>query len=228
MDNFMHKEASEVKDKVIKLCRYTLESLKLSYDAFTNFDKKIAKQVIKRDEYVNEQEVEIEEEVIRQLSLYQPVASDLRLTISTLKINHDLERLHDSIVNICQGIRALKKYDVGEFLQNFQTLLQNSINILKQTIQAFEKVDGKLALKICKNRKVIKEQKNDIFSTIEESLLNDDNEDSEIYIHMSFILQNSYRINKYITKIAEHIYYLDEGVIIRHTHHDLQLDLSEK
>ena len=73
--------------------RKTMESLLMK-------DPKTAKQLIKVEKKVNIQEIEIEEECLKILALYQPVAKDLRHIIAILKINNDMERISDLCNNI--------------------------------------------------------------------------------------------------------------------------------
>ena len=62
----------------------------------------LARQVQGRDAEIDQREVEVEEDCLKMLALYQPVAIDLRLIVSALKINNDLERIGDLAVNIAR------------------------------------------------------------------------------------------------------------------------------
>jgi phosphate transport system protein len=71
-------------------------------EAFTSASATKATVVIANDELIDKTEVEIEEEAIHLFALQQPVAVDLRLLVSCLKINNDLERIGDHAVNIAE------------------------------------------------------------------------------------------------------------------------------
>ena len=68
-------------------------------------DEALAREVEQRDLDIDHREIEVEEECLKALALYQPVAVDLRLIIATLKINNDLERIGDMAVNIAHKAR---------------------------------------------------------------------------------------------------------------------------
>src|SRR5437870_4078058 len=70
-------------------------------------DAALADEVIKADQVIDQMEVDIEEECLQTLALYQPVASDLRYVVSVLKINNDLERIADMAENIAEQGRFL-------------------------------------------------------------------------------------------------------------------------
>ena len=66
----------------------------------------LAREVERRDMEIDQREIEVEEECLKMLALYQPVAIDLRMIIAALKINNDLERIGDMAVNIARKAAA--------------------------------------------------------------------------------------------------------------------------
>jgi len=62
----------------------------------------LAQEVIDEDDLIDDKEVRIEEECLKILALYQPVANDLRFVITVLKVNNDIERVGDLAVNIAE------------------------------------------------------------------------------------------------------------------------------
>ena len=69
--------------------------------------RKLAEEVLQNESRVNQMELEIDDQAISLLALQQPMAGDLRLITSALKINNDLERMGDLAVNIAQRALAL-------------------------------------------------------------------------------------------------------------------------
>src|SRR5262249_39847247 len=61
-----------------------------------------AETIAKSDEEVNALQIEIDDRCLKLLALQQPMASDLRLITSAMKINADLERIGDQAVNIAE------------------------------------------------------------------------------------------------------------------------------
>ena len=70
--------------------------------SWPDLDRGIAKEIVETEAEVNTTEVEIEEECLKVLALHQPVAGDLRFLIVVLKVNNDLERMGDQVVNIAE------------------------------------------------------------------------------------------------------------------------------
>ena len=73
-----------------------------SVKALVERDSELAKEVIKRDHLINAQDVGIDEECVRLIALRQPMARDLRLITTAMKITTDLERMGDLAVNIAE------------------------------------------------------------------------------------------------------------------------------
>ncbi|PIP72056.1 MAG: phosphate transport system regulatory protein PhoU, partial [Nitrospinae bacterium CG22_combo_CG10-13_8_21_14_all_47_10] len=100
----MHLERAidELKRLILSLGADVEESVRLSVQSLTQRKSEQALKVIEADYKIDQSEVFIEEECLKILALYQPVANDLRLIISILKINNDLERIGDLSVNIAE------------------------------------------------------------------------------------------------------------------------------
>src|SRR5262245_43869400 len=67
----------------------------------------LADAVIEGDREVNDLQIEIDDRCLKLLALQQPMASDLRLITSAMKINADLERIGDQAVNIAENANQL-------------------------------------------------------------------------------------------------------------------------
>jgi phosphate transport system protein len=70
-------------------------------------DRKLAEEVLQNESRVDQMEIEIDDQAISLLALQQPMAGDLRLITSSLKINNDLERIGDLAVNIAKQALTL-------------------------------------------------------------------------------------------------------------------------
>ena len=82
-------------------------ALGLAVEALLERDGAKAKSVITGDRVIDTMEMEIEETCINLLALQQPMARDLRMLTSALKIANDLERVGDHAVNIAQSAERL-------------------------------------------------------------------------------------------------------------------------
>ena len=107
MSAHLQREIDHLKKHVLSLCALVEDQVEMALRAVLQRDEALAREVEQRDLDIDHREIEVEEECLKALALYQPVAVDLRLIIATLKINNDLERIGDMAVNIARKARAL-------------------------------------------------------------------------------------------------------------------------
>jgi len=96
-----------LKNDLLEMAALAQQHLNEATKAAKQRDVELARQVIAKDELVNNYEIKIEEECIRLLATQQPLASDLRMLTAILKINNDLERIADHAVNIAQSVEKI-------------------------------------------------------------------------------------------------------------------------
>ena len=99
-----------LKNMISELTAKVEISVHLAVQAVTNLNAESAAAVIAGDPAVDEEEIRIEEECLKILALYQPVAGDLRQVITILKINNEIERVGDLTVNIAERVPDMVKY----------------------------------------------------------------------------------------------------------------------
>ena len=135
MSVHLQREIDKLKRSLLALCRMVEDQVQLAVQSLLERNPELARQVESRDREIDQREVEVEEDCLRVLALYQPVAIDLRLIVSVLKINSDLERVGDLAVNIAHKAEAVVNepdLSVPEVLPDMaaktQSMLHDSID----------------------------------------------------------------------------------------------------
>ena len=95
MASHLERELSSLKQELVGLGTMVENSVRKVILAKEKNDQDLAKSIILKDKEIDQLEIEIEEECLKLLALYQPVAVDLRLMVSILKINENLEQIGD-------------------------------------------------------------------------------------------------------------------------------------
>src|SRR5512147_2206952 len=91
------REMDRLNQHLVANSKRVEDQVNMAFNALVNMDVTAARKVIKGDA-----EVDMEEECLKLLALYQPVANDLRLIVAVLKINNDLERIGDHAKNMAE------------------------------------------------------------------------------------------------------------------------------
>ena len=106
-----------------------------------NRDRNLARTVIDEDAEIDRMEVDVEEEVLKTLALYQPVAADLRFVVAVLKINNDLERMGDLAKNIAKRVLFLTQCERIDLPGDFRSMATKTQAMVKQSLDALVNSD---------------------------------------------------------------------------------------
>ena len=208
-------QIGKLKELMLTLSALVEENVRESLTALHNRDLVLAKRVIENDEKIDNMEVELEEECLKTLALYQPVANDLRLVISVMKINNDLERIADLAANVAERAVDLSKISAFDFPPTFLDMAKKSQWMLKACLDAFVDLDFELARKVCTTDDEVDEGLRKMYKLIQEEVRRDPEQIDRLTQLLS-VSRYLERIADLTTNIAEDVVYLSEGQIIRH------------
>jgi phosphate transport system protein len=218
MIKHFHHELVRLKKELFTLSAMVEEALHLSVRAVMERKEEYASQVIKNDELIDSKEVDIEEECLKILALYQPVAGDLRYIIVVLKMNNDLERIGDLAVNIAHRALSLMKLPKPAALFDFSEMAKKVEEMLKQALESLVNFDASLAESVCRSDDAVDELNRQMHNRIRSEIRANIDDVESLTYYMS-VSRNLERIADHTTNIAEDVVYLIEGHIIRHGRH---------
>jgi phosphate transport system protein len=105
MRDAYHEDLDGLSDKLVEMTRLVRSAMARASTALLDADLRLAEEVITSDEQVNKLEAEIENTVFDLMARQQPVASDLRTLITSLRMSGDLERMGDLAVHLAKTAR---------------------------------------------------------------------------------------------------------------------------
>ena len=219
MSIHLQREIEKLQKHLLSLCAVVEDQVQMAIRAFLERDENRALEVERRDAEVDQREVEVEEECLKMLALYQPVATDLRLIVTVLKINNDLEQIGDLAVNVARKAAAVAaeppldiSFDIAGMWEKVQAMLRDSLDALINT-------DPQLAAAVCARDDEVDRMKHEMRVEIEEEA----RRQPELMSHLLKLLgvtRNLERIADYSVNIAEDVIYMVNGTIVRHREHD--------
>jgi len=139
------REMNRLNQDLVSVGKQVEEQLTMAFNAFVQMDVTTARKVIKGDAEVDNVEVEMEEECLKLLALYQPVANDLRLIVAVLKINNDLERIGDHAKNMAEIVQRMVEGAPLKIPDNMVAIFEKTKLMLRKALLAFVELDSKLA-----------------------------------------------------------------------------------
>ena len=145
------KELQALKEEVSQMWKLVISQLEKSKQAFLNGDIELAREIASREKRVNAYELKLDSDCENYIALYSPVAIDLRLVLSLIKISNTLERIGD----FCEGIaRHVIEDDcnkiapqVIEELQ-LEKMFESLTSMLSDSFVALESENTKISGKI--------------------------------------------------------------------------------
>jgi phosphate transport system protein len=215
MPKHFHRELQKLKKRILSLGAMVEERVYMATKAIENNDSDLADKIIKSDYEIDEMEVDIEEECLKILALYQPVAVDLRFITAVIKINNDLERIADEAVNIARGVKYIAKGEKLHFDFDFYLMAEKTEAMVKKSLDALVNLDVDLAFKVCLLDDEV-DQFNGEAHRMVKNVIKDNPEYVEYFINLLLISRHLERIADHATNIAEEVIYLIEGEIVRH------------
>ena len=209
------RELETIKKMVLYLGSMVEEKVHQIAIIIEDKDFEMAEEIIKTDYKIDEMEVELEEECLMALALYQPVAIDLRFLTAVIKINNDLERIGDQAVNIAQRVKLITQKEEPGFFFDYTTMVETTELMLKQSLDALIRMDIDLALEVLKMDDDVDEIKDDAYDRIKKAIT--EHPDHTAYlINFLLISRHLERMADHATNIAEEVIYMIEGEIVRH------------
>ncbi|MCX7426409.1 MAG: phosphate signaling complex protein PhoU [Planctomycetia bacterium] len=215
MSVHLEREIDKIKKRVLSLSAIVEDQLQMSVRAMLDRDEELARTIRERDAEIDQLEIEVEEECLKTLALYQPVAIDLRLIVAVLKINNDLERIGDLAVNIARKARRLAVLPAIENPFDLSGMAEKTQAMLRDSIDALVNMDVALAGDVCGRDDEIDAMKREIRRT-SEAMIGREPEHVAAILNLMAASRNLERVADLATNIAEDVIYMVEGKIVRH------------
>ena len=175
----------------------------------------LAQEVVLGDDAINEKENRIEEECLKVLALYQPVATDLRFIVTAMKVNNDLERIGDLAVNIAERANWLAELDPIPLPESLNKLVSNVQAMVRDSLNSLVNMDSQLARNVCDVDDEVDDINRRMFTEMQD-LMKKDPSMVERAISTLSVSRHLERIADLATNIAEDVIFLVEGEIVRH------------
>ena len=217
MERQFDQRLDDVKQQLLKMGGAVEESIDQAVNSLVDRDDDLIRTVIEGGRKIDEWEIFIEEECLKLLATQQPVASDLRLIATTIKINIDLERINDQAVNIAQCAQVLNKMPRLKPLIDIPRMAELAQGMLKDGLDAFVRGDVDLAREVAKRDEQVDLLRDQIFRellTYMHLISRPDTVDRAIYLVL--VSRHLERIGDNTSNIAENVVYMVEGRIVRH------------
>ena len=205
MRNRFDRQLSTLNDELIEMGSMIEKSIETAIKALVNQDVYLARHAIEADEEIDRQERIIEDLCLKLLLQQQPVAKDLRLISSALKMITDMERIGDHASDISEITIALADQPYIKKLEHIQQMAKETMIMLVGSIEAFVDKDLEKANEVIKRDDVV----DDLFDKVKKELIQMIHENADKGEQAADLLM----VAKYMERIGDHATNISEWVI---------------
>jgi len=217
MHRHFNHEIELLKQRILKLGTMVEDAFMTALASIREHRKDLAESVIAGDRHIDQAELDLEEECLKLLALYQPVAGDLRLVIAVLKINNDLERIGDLAVNIAERAVFLASAPLQAFPFDFSRMSEVAAQMLRQSLDALASGQIGPARQVCLMDDEVDGINRDMYEQVKNAI-REHPDRVESLIQVLGVSRALERIADHATDIAEDVVYMSSGEIIRHAY----------
>ena len=201
-----HEELAEIGQDVVRLGALAAEAIQAGTDAFLDADLAAAERVIAGDAAADELMHSIEARAYLLLARQQPVAGDLRMLVTVLRVIHELERAGDLMVNVAKAARRLYPYELDPSIRGLiHRMREQAIAQLKVAVEAFAARDPARAAALGDMDDAMDELQKDLFRAIFSSHVSDE---ASLQRAVQIAL-----VGRYYERIADHAVNTGERVV---------------
>jgi phosphate transport system protein len=196
--------------KISEMGKVAEEQLAKALEALITKDSRLAVNVIYSDLQVNDLQNAVDRLTVRMLAMRQPMGSDLRHIISSLKIAAELERIADYAANIAKHGMDLDHVSLEKPVGLIIRMAELASHMLKDVIDAYRKADVPKAMDVWHRDEEINQIYTDLLSQLR-SYMKVDSDNINTYTSLIFTARCCERIGDHIKNIAEGVHFTTHG-----------------
>ena len=210
MRNRFDRQLKQLNDELIEMGDLIQDAIRNAVSALITRDAEKAKVVIKSDNDIDDKEREIEALCLKLLMQHQPVAKDLRIISSALKMVTDMERIDDQASDIAEITVTLSQFEYIKKLDHIEQMAKETMLMLMNCLEAFVNRDIDMAHKVISHDDIVDE----LFAKVKRELvllINEDVNNGEQAEDFLMIAKYFERIGDHATNIAEWVIFSISG-----------------
>jgi len=215
MQPFFQSELSKLRKRIIKMFSLVNTQLEKSSQSILNQDFEVIEVAMQNENRIDKLDIKIDKLCQRIFALAQPVATDLRFIMSSLRIGNEIERVGDIALDIISRSESVRSY--AEILEQYKVneLITEVIQINLRAAEAYNNNNNELAKEIivsCRQtEEICKSVFNDIIAQMTEK-----SPVITIATDLILIIRDVERISNHMENIADSIVFIVEGKRLRH------------
>jgi phosphate transport system protein len=204
------KQLEELHYDVLKMGSLVEEAITNAILSLVNHDVRLAQKVIDEDERIDKMEIDIDDKCVKIIIMQQPIAKDLRIIITCLKLVTDLERMADHAVDIAKITKRIADQKYIKPLIDIPKMGEIVKEMVKLSLDSYVHQDIELAKTISQKDDIIDGLYKQIFSELLMYMIEDSTTINQA-TQFLFVARHLERIADHATNICEWVTFLESG-----------------
>ena len=204
------KELALIQNDLITMGQLVTQALADAVEALKTKNKNLAGSVIAGDDKIDEMQVIIEDKTVELIALQQPIAKDLRILSTAMKMTTDLERIGDHAKKIAKIANRIGQDPLIKPLVDIPIAAQMVQEMVKKVLKSYIELDVNAAAEVC----IADDKVDEICDTCKRDILfymMKDQANIEQGLDLNKVVQRIERIGDHATNLAEWVIYLVTG-----------------
>jgi len=211
------QELESLKRRVMEMGQTAEEMVALSTAALIERDASAMERVLANEATLDRFQLEIDGEAVRLITIYTPIAKDLRFLLMVARINAELERIGDQAVNNCEYIQTLTSFTPASPIGDLAKMSDITRGMVRDALAAFDHEDLEKAQLVLKSDDDVDHLYNQTFTDLLEDKTNDADRVGRS-MNLILVARSVERIADHATNICEEVIYMVNSEDIRHKH----------
>lgn len=220
MRHRIDEQLLKLRRRMIKMCSLVDEQVESAFRAIQNDDPELAARVILLDEKVDLYDLKISRSCQKILAINQPVAVDLRMIMSSISINNNLERIGDIAVNLCENFRLKNRKPLFFDRIKFVDMAHIVREMLRNSIDSFIRLDSTLAVQVLGTDRLL-DRLNVENHRIMIDIMKEEKDNIEEAVAYLVMCRQLERIGDHATNIAEDVLFVVHGKTVKHNYNEI-------
>ena len=215
MERLLDEHIEKLKRRVMKMCSLVDEQVQSAIRVVQEENLELAKEIIEKDNKVDKYDNKIDKICQKIFALTQPVAMDLRLIMSSLTINNNLERIGDIATNIAEYILMIKKKPAFYNQSKLEEMFTVAKQMLKDSIDSYINGDETLAKSVIEADNHLDKLNFDNHQIFIE-IMKQNKDNIEPAVALLVMSRQIERLGDHCTNIAEDVFFIVEAHLVKH------------
>ena len=214
MERHFETELQAIKERLLTMGALAESMIHKSVRALVDRDERLVQAVLAHEEEMDLLCIEIDDRCFTQLALRQPMASDLRFLVASVKINSELERIGDQTVSIALRVQSLIREPELKPLIDIPRMTVLAQEMVRKALDAFVRRDAELARSVIEADDEVDGLRDQVFRELLVFMMGDTATIPRA-LALMLISRNLERIADHATNIAEDVIYIVRGEDVR-------------